>query len=91
MVTLEQGSLLYSPGLVQQERGDVCLLIDPAAPNWASTNAPGSAVIRGCDGRSTLREVSARLGRDLGLDPADVASFLSRAAGLRVNRSDTPL
>jgi len=34
---IEEASILYSPQLVQQERGGIYLLIDPLEPNWASS------------------------------------------------------
>ncbi|MDO8473707.1 MAG: radical SAM protein [Dehalococcoidia bacterium] len=80
MTHIEQDSILYSPSLVQQRRGGVCLLIDPDSPNWASTSTAGSAIVRRCDGHHTLREICQDAGRDLGIEPGIVASFVSEAA-----------
>ena len=75
---IKPDDILYSPQLVQQQRNGVYLLIDPASPNWATMNSFGSAVIRACDGRHTLDEITNSLS---GNSPADdVAAFAERAA-----------
>jgi radical SAM protein with 4Fe4S-binding SPASM domain len=73
-------SVLFSPGVVQQARNNVCLLIDPASPNWVSTNMLGSAIIRRCDGRRTLREVTEWAGIEYGLNSDDTLDFIENAA-----------
>jgi radical SAM protein with 4Fe4S-binding SPASM domain len=75
-----QESILYSPDLVQFERDDVCLLIDPSSPNWTSTNSSGSAIIRRCDGRRTLQEIAETAGLEFGLHITDVVNFINQAA-----------
>lgn len=77
---IEEASILYSPRLVQQERGGVYLLIDPLEPNWASTNRLGSKIIRRCDGRHTLAEIVADLVAEDGLTEAEVREFIHEAA-----------
>ena len=77
---LQQGSVLYSPALVQHERDGVCLLIDPASPNWASANKLGSAIVRSCDAKHTLREVTERASLEYGLPEHCRVSFIEQAA-----------
>ena len=77
---LGQGSILYSPALVQHERDSVFLLIDPASPNWASANKLGSAIIRSCDAKHTLREIAERASLEYGLPEHTVVSFIEQAA-----------
>src|SRR3989304_222328 len=76
---IEADSILYAPGVVQQQQEGVYLLIDPAAPNWVSTNGLGSQVIRRCDGRHTLREVAEGLGHELELKARDIVQFIHQA------------
>jgi len=73
-----ESSVLYSPELVQFDREGVCLLIDPAAPNWISTNSAGSIVIRNCDGRRTLKEISVNLQNTCGFKKSDITRFINR-------------
>jgi len=72
---VEPDNILYSPDLVQQQRDGVFLIIDPASPNWASVNSHGSAIIRRCDGRHTLREICSSGGEDA----QNVEDFLNKA------------
>jgi hypothetical protein len=74
-----QESILYSPDIVQHERDGVCLLIDPASPNWASVNLLGSAIIRRCDGRRTLREVVEWANLEYGIPEGPVTEFIETA------------
>ncbi len=53
--------LLYSPQYVQKKKDETYLLIDPAAPNWISTNRAGAEIVRLCDGRHTLDEIVAQI------------------------------
>ncbi|MBI4282496.1 MAG: radical SAM protein [Chloroflexi bacterium] len=76
---IEADSILYSPSVVQQQREGIYLLIDPVAPNWVSTNGPGSQVVRRCDGRHTLRELAEGLSHELELKAWDVVQFLHQA------------
>lgn len=76
---MESTSILYSPYLVQQERRGVYLLIDPQAPNWASTNRLGSEIIRKCDGRHTLAEICAGVAAGEGLAEVDILQFVQEA------------
>lgn len=80
MAHLEQNNILYSPNLVQAERKGLFLLIDPSAPNWASVNSSGSAIIRRCDGHRTMREVCAFADNELRLKAEDVTYFVKQAA-----------
>ncbi|MGA3094451.1 MAG: radical SAM protein [Dehalococcoidales bacterium] len=73
-------SILYSPALVQHERDGVCLLIDPTSPNWASANRVGSAIIRACDGRHTMREVAERASLEYGLPVNSIIEFIETSA-----------
>ena len=75
-----QESILYSPVIVQHERDNVYLLIDPASPNWASTNMLGSAIIRRCDGRNTLHEVAEWANIEYGLPANSVMEFIEMSA-----------
>ena len=75
-----QESILYSPAIVQHERDNVCLLIDPVSPNWASTNMLGSAIIRRCDGRHTLREVAEWANLEYGLPANFILEFIEMSA-----------
>jgi radical SAM protein with 4Fe4S-binding SPASM domain len=75
-----QESILYSPDIVQHERDGVCLLVDPASPNWASVNTLGSAIIRRCDGRRTLREVVEWANLEYGLPQAAILEFIESGA-----------
>ncbi len=81
---VEAESILYSPSFVQQQRDGVYLLIDPNAPNWASTNRLGSQVVRRCDGRHTLQELAESLSREMELEAGDTVQFIRQAveAGL---------
>lgn len=76
---IDPESILYSPGLVQEQRNGVYLLIDPLEPNWVSTNRLGSKIVRQCDGRRTMEEISAHLSREDGLTAAEVAQFVRAA------------
>ena len=80
---IEPDDILYSPKPVQQQRDGVYLLIDPASPNWASMNAPGAAIIRRCDGHSTLKEITASLSSTAGISAADITLFVKEAAEAR--------
>ncbi|MEK7777481.1 MAG: PqqD family peptide modification chaperone, partial [Chloroflexota bacterium] len=76
---IEADSILYAPRVVQQQREGVCLLIDPAAPNWVSTNGLGSQVVRRCDGRHTLGEIVESLSHELELKAWDIVHFIHQA------------
>ncbi|MDO8751712.1 MAG: radical SAM protein [Dehalococcoidia bacterium] len=78
---IEADSILYAPSVVQQQREGVCLLIDPAAPNWVSTNGLGSQVVRRCDGRHTLGEIVESLSHELELKAWDLVHFIHQAVG----------
>lgn len=80
-VEMEMESILYAPAFVQQRRENVCLLIDPNAPNWASVSPAGSALLRRCDGRHTLQEIAAGAEHDLGLAPEQTERFFREASG----------
>jgi radical SAM protein with 4Fe4S-binding SPASM domain len=74
---MEADDLLYSPQMVQQQKDKIFLMIDPAAPNWASVNSLGSQILRNCDGRHTLREIA----REFSSIPSgQVADFMRQAA-----------
>lgn len=77
---IEPDDILYSPESVQQQRNGVYLLIDPSSPNWASMNAHGAAIIRRCDGHSTLKEIADSVSNTAGVSAADVALFVNEAA-----------
>ena len=86
---ISQDDILYSPELVQQSRNGVFLLIDPSAPNWVSVNRLGSAIIRSCDGRKTLRELAEEMNSRFRVNSDLVASFIRLAAEAGVI-SNTP-
>jgi radical SAM protein with 4Fe4S-binding SPASM domain len=77
---IASSSLLYAPQVVQLYHDGIYLMIDPNSPNWASFNALGSSVIRHCDGKTTLSEITAAIGIEYGLTPVDVRTFIERAA-----------
>lgn len=78
-ISIKQDDILYSPQLVQLQRNDVHLLIDPASPNWASVNGLGSLIIRRCNGMNTLAEVTENVRDISNVHLADIKRFISNA------------
>lgn len=79
---IRQDDILYSPQLVQQERGGIHLLIDPESPNWATTNAFGSMIIRRCDGKHTFAEIADDVSNYYGCSASKVRKFILQAVNV---------
>jgi len=52
---------LLVPGLIQERRGELSLLIHPEFPTWTVVNRLGSEVIRLADGRRDIATITARI------------------------------
>lgn len=52
---------LLVPGLIQERRGELSLLIHPEVPTWTVVNRLGVEVIRLSDGRRDIATITARL------------------------------
>ena len=83
-IEYNEQTLLHTPALTFEQRGEVVVALDGDGPNWIATDARGAHILRLLDGKTPLREVVRSYGQefrtDLGKAFVHVDSFARAAA-----------
>jgi radical SAM protein with 4Fe4S-binding SPASM domain len=74
-------SMLYSPQYLQKKSNGTYLLVDPAAPNWISTNKIGAEIVRLCDGRRILKDVIEQISTGHGMSDREASAHCTAFVG----------
>lgn len=65
--SIDEGSVLFAPRYRLEERGGLCILIDPESPNWMATDSRGAEILGLINGERTLAEIITIYARRHGL------------------------
>ena len=65
---VDEKTLLRAPALVLERAGGAVLALDPASPNWVTTDDRGASILRRLDGCTPLGDVVRDYAAETGLD-----------------------
>jgi radical SAM protein with 4Fe4S-binding SPASM domain len=65
---ITEKTILRAPATVVERAGPALLAIDPASPNWITTDERGVSILRRLDGRTPLGEVVREYAEEVGTD-----------------------
>ncbi len=78
---LDASTPLHAPELHLERRGDACVVIDPAGPNWAATDPRGAELLTSLNGGTPLSDLVDRYREAHDLDPVKAYHHVATLVG----------